>query len=75
ARMMGIFGRIQREGQVVHLVARQLRDLSGELASVSKRGWGGELHPHLPPKPPGTYNIHVPDAPADMIRIKTRDFK
>ncbi len=75
ARMMGIFGRIQREGEVVHLVARQLRDISGELASVSKRGWGGELHPHLPPKPPGTYNIHVPDAPADMIRIKTRDFK
>lgn len=37
AGMLGINGRIQREGEVVHLVAHRLTDLSGELAIVSDR--------------------------------------
>lgn len=32
--MMAINGRIQREGEVVHLVAQQFFDLSGELVGV-----------------------------------------
>jgi error-prone DNA polymerase len=35
--MLGVKGRIQREGEVVHLVARQLTDLSADLASVGGR--------------------------------------
>ncbi|MER9203459.1 OB-fold nucleic acid binding domain-containing protein [Mesorhizobium sp. M0933] len=35
--MLGVRGRIQREGEVVHLVAHELTDLSGELASVRNR--------------------------------------
>jgi error-prone DNA polymerase len=37
ARMMAVRGRVQREGDVVHLVAHQLADLSAELASVADR--------------------------------------
>jgi DNA polymerase III alpha subunit len=37
ASMMAVRGRIQREGEVVHLVAHQLTDLSSELASVGSR--------------------------------------
>ncbi|RUX42913.1 error-prone DNA polymerase, partial [Mesorhizobium sp. M7A.F.Ca.US.014.04.1.1] len=34
AGMIGVHGRIQREGEVVHLVAHRLSDLSADLASV-----------------------------------------
>lgn len=37
ARMLGVRGRIQREGDVVHLVAQKVRDLSADLASISGR--------------------------------------
>jgi error-prone DNA polymerase len=35
--MMAINGRIQREGDVVHPVAQQLFDLSGDLAGLADR--------------------------------------
>jgi error-prone DNA polymerase len=38
ASMMAARGRVQREGDVVHLVAYGLKDLSPELASVGERG-------------------------------------
>lgn len=34
--MLGVRGRIQREGEVVHLVSHQLTDLSAELAVPSR---------------------------------------
>jgi error-prone DNA polymerase len=37
ASMMGINGRIQREGEVVHLVAQQLFDYSGQLNDLADR--------------------------------------
>src|SRR6185312_16324336 len=37
ARMIAVKGRIQREGEVVHLVAQELRDLSELLRSVGNR--------------------------------------
>ncbi|SFB59304.1 error-prone DNA polymerase [Rhizobium sp. NFR07] len=37
ASMMAIQGKIQREGDVVHLIARQLDDLSGALSALSDR--------------------------------------
>ena len=37
ASMMAVRGRVQREGDVVHLVAHQLADLSAELTSVGDR--------------------------------------
>ena len=35
--MIAVHGRVQREGEVVHLVAHQLTDLSADLASVGGR--------------------------------------
>lgn len=37
AGMIAVSGRIQREGEVVHLVARKISDLSAELASIGER--------------------------------------
>ncbi|NTE35211.1 error-prone DNA polymerase [Agrobacterium tumefaciens] len=37
ASMMAIQGKIQREGDVVHLIARQLEDLSGDLSALADR--------------------------------------
>lgn len=58
AGMLGVNGRIQREGDVMHLVAYRLTDLSGELRSVGDRdqdfalahGRGDEF-PHGSPVP------------------------
>ncbi len=63
AGMMAVHGRIQREGEVVHLVAHRVSDLSEFLASVGSRdttfpmphGRGDEVHgnpvldPCIPP--------------------------
>jgi error-prone DNA polymerase len=37
ASMMGVRGQVQREGDVIHIVAQRLDDLSGMLASVGRR--------------------------------------
>ncbi len=58
AGMIAVRGRVQREGEVVHLVAQRLTDLSAELASVGDRdaafplphGRGDEFH-HGSPTP------------------------
>jgi error-prone DNA polymerase len=52
AAMLGINGKVQREGEVVHFVAQRLTDLSADLASVGQRntpfplphGRGDEFH-------------------------------
>ena len=67
AAMLGINGKVQREGEVVHFIAQRLTDLSPELASVGQRntafplrhGRGDEFRgagPGLDPRslPPGT---------------------
>src|SRR5690606_34040224 len=40
AAMIGVRGRVQQEGDVVHIVAHHLTDLSPLLASVGSRGSG-----------------------------------
>ena len=91
AGMIAVQGRIQREGDVVHLVANQLTDLSADLAGVGDRddcfplphGRGDEFHHgspgidprSLPPKGPKPRDIYVPDLHIDSIKVKTRDFR
>jgi error-prone DNA polymerase len=91
AGMIAVKGRIQREGDVVHLVANQLTDLSSDLAGVGDRddrfplphGRGDEFHHgspgidprSLPPKVPKPRDIYVPDLHIDSIKVKTRDFR
>ena len=91
AGMLGIRGRIQREGEVVHLVAHQLADLSAALASVGERddafpvphGHGDEVRHggsgpdprELPPRGLRARNLYDPYGHIDEINVKTRDFR
>ncbi len=91
AGMIAVQGRIQREGDVVHLVANHLTDLSADLAGVGDRddnfplphGRGDEFHHgspgidprSVPPKGPKPRDIYVPDLHIDSIKVKTRDFR
>ncbi len=80
---------IQREGDVVHLVAYKIADLSAELATIGDRdaafplphgrgdqtGSGGGPDPRdRPPKGLRNRDIYVPDLHIDMIRVKSRNF-
>jgi error-prone DNA polymerase len=70
AAMMAVHGRIQREGEVVHLVAHRVSDLSESLASVGSRdttfpmphGRGNEVHgsPSLDPCNPPARGANGP---------------
>ena len=91
AGMIAVRGRIQREGEVVHLVAQRLTDLSGDLTGVGKRdrpfplphGRGDEFHSgsptpdprDLPPKGLRTRDIYIRDLHLDTIKVRTRDFR
>ena len=91
ARMLAVQGRIQREGEVVHLIAQRLQDLSGMLASVGERdtafplphGRGDEFHHgspghdprDLPPRGSKPRDIYVPDLHLDTIKAKARNFR
>ena len=90
AGMIAVYGRVQREGEVVHLVAQRLTNLSSELASVGERdgafplphGRGDEVHYGSTPDPRGprskglrARDIYIPDLHLDTIKVKTRDFR
>ncbi|WP_405401727.1 error-prone DNA polymerase [Paracoccus sp. Ld10] len=87
AGMIGVEGRVQRAGEVVHLVAHRLTDMSAELASVGRQGAfplphgrGDEFHRGAPPPDPRSQTpkarqIYIRDLPRDGISVKTRDFR
>jgi error-prone DNA polymerase len=89
--MIAVRGRIQREGEVVHLVAHQLTDLSAELATVGSRdaafplmhgrgdqvthAVGGPDPREHPPRGPRTHDIYIPDLHLDTVEVKSRNFR
>jgi len=89
--MLGVEGRLQREGEVVHVIAIRLHDLSGELAGLGERegsfplphGRGDEFHHGSPgndprDRPPRTVkprDIYIPDLHIDTLKVKARDFR
>jgi error-prone DNA polymerase len=90
AGMMAVYGRIQREGEVVRLVGHRLTDLSQGLASVGDRdaafplplGRGDELHhgspgidPRSVPKAPKPRDIADSYSHIDQIKVKARNFR
>jgi error-prone DNA polymerase len=91
AGMLAVHGRIQNEGEVVHLVAHRVTALSDTLTSVGGRdtafplphGRGDKLHhgnPGLDPcslSPKGleARDVPIPDLHIDTIKVKTRDFR
>ena len=86
ASMIAVRGRIQREGEVVHLVAHRLVDLSTELATVGARdaafplahgrgdqvthAGGGPDPREHPPKGLRTRDIYVPDCTSTSSKRK-----
>ena len=90
AGMITVKGRIQREGEVVHIVAQHLTDMSSALTSVGSRdavplqhGRGDEFHHgspgldarSLPPNGLEARDIVIPDRHINSIKTKTRDFR
>ncbi len=91
AGVLAVRGRIQREGEVVHLVAQRVTDLSAELASVGereasfpvphgrgdqvRRGGSGPDPREVPPRGLRMRDIYIPDQHIDTIKVKTRDFR
>ncbi|MHC2361748.1 error-prone DNA polymerase [Rhizobium leguminosarum] len=89
ASMMAINGKIQREGEVVHLVAQRLFDLSSDLANIGARDGefplphgrgdqvknGGGPDPRDNPKPAvQTRDIYIQDLHIDTLKVKSRNF-
>jgi error-prone DNA polymerase len=89
AGMMGVRGKVQRAGDVIHVVAERLTDLSDLLRSVGDReeafplphgrgdeakgGGGPDQREALGRKP---RDIYIPDLRFDGgIKVKTRDFR
>ena len=91
ASMIGVEGRVQREGEVVHVLASRLHDLSGELAGLGERdgvfplphGRGDDFHhgsvPDARGKPPPQIarprDIFIEPNHIDLLKVKARDFR
>ena len=88
ASMIACRGKLQREGEVIHIIAERLTDLSPLLRSVSDRGESFPL-PHGrgddarlgdAPDPqtqtvPQARDIYVRDLRRPVIKVPTRDFR
>jgi len=91
SRMMAARGRIQREGDVIHLVVRQLRDFSDMLASIGQRnaafplpksrgdlfhnGGSAPDSPELRTNDLRTRDLYTPDLHIDTLKVKAREFR
>ena len=91
ASMMAINGRIQREGDVVHLVAQQLFDLSADLSALADidtefkapsgrgdefaHGSAGGGDSRDRHPPPKPRDIFIPDLHIDTLKVKSRNFQ
>jgi error-prone DNA polymerase len=88
ASMIACRGKLQREGEVIHVIAEQLTDLSGLLRGVGDRGdafpvpharadearQGGAPDPRER-KLPEARDIYVRDLRGAGIKVPTRDFR
>lgn len=84
ASLLVVDGKVQREGEVVHIVAERLHDGSDLLASLGRRGEfrlphgrGDEVYRGSAPdaRTPKARDIYIPDLSLEGIRVRTRDFR
>ncbi len=83
ASMLACHGRVQREGEVVHVVADRLEDLSGLLRSVGERDGATSAAGSDPRRETATRlatgtSVDAPNPPFQPgtgIRVPTRDFR
>ena len=88
--MLAINGRIQREGEVVLLVAQQLFDLTADLSGLADRdaefklpagrgdefAHGGGPDPRDDPRPvPRAKEMFDPDLHIETLKVKARNFQ
>ncbi|PZU72659.1 MAG: error-prone DNA polymerase [Brevundimonas sp.] len=82
--LLVVDGKVQREGEVVHIVAQRLHDGSDLLASLGRRGEfrlphgrGDEVYHGSAPdaRTPKARDIYIPDLSLEGIRVRTRDFR
>jgi error-prone DNA polymerase len=88
--MLGCRGKVQREGEVIHLIVEHLRDLSADLKRISgidapfplAPGRGDEAkHSGSPDSRDGKEHsakprdIYVPDLHIDTLKLKARNFR
>ena len=86
--MMAVYGRVQREGEVVHLIAHRLTDLSPELACIGERDAAfpipeGRYNQAMTGGGPGSRDTpgreanesYDPNHTLDQIKVKTRDLR
>jgi error-prone DNA polymerase len=78
AGMLACRGRVQREGEVTHVIANRLEDLSGLLQGVEERDAAAPLGPLEPTGLGGrpARDIYIPDLRLGSgIKVPTRDFR
>ncbi|MGB8840113.1 MAG: error-prone DNA polymerase [Aliidongia sp.] len=82
AAMLGIRGRVQREGDVIHVIADELDDLTPLLRSVGQRDDPALAVPHgrgdevtHPGRPDARGSLMPTLRPSDAIKVPTRDFR
>jgi len=73
AGMLSIRGRVQREGEVVHLVAYGITDLTADLAGIARRGQVSSPEPMGRAAP--ARDIYVPDLHIDRLKVSPRSFR
>jgi len=85
ASMLACRGHVQREGDVIHIVAAHLVDLSGLLRTlgscdahgrndqVSNAGTGSDQREQTG-RGPRTRDVYTPDLHTDTIKVKSRNF-
>jgi error-prone DNA polymerase len=90
ASMLGCRGKVQREGEVIHLIAEHVQDMTAELKTISEldqafplvsgRGdeakGGGSGPDSRDPKPVARpRDIYIPDLHIDTLKSKARNFR
>ena len=89
--MLGCRGKVQREGEVVHLLVEHLRDLTSDLKRISDldtsfplvAGRGDEVRHRHSGSPasrdskalPTPRDMYVPDLHIDTLKLKARNFR
>jgi error-prone DNA polymerase len=74
AGMMGIRGRVQREGEVIHVIVKEVEDLTGMLQGVAQRE--GSQDNAADPAVHRVRDIYIPDLRLGSgIKVPTRDFR
>jgi error-prone DNA polymerase len=90
ASMLGCRGKVQREGEVIHVIAEYVRDMTTDLETISgldqafplmsaradEAKTGGHGPDSRDPKPPArAREIYVPDPRTDTLKVKARNFR